>query len=148
MGGGSGVSRGDRNRNARLARLRSLVPVSNAMVGIDLSGRTGPAAGSVSRGGDRAVLDDRHPDARPARSSPPCRAAPAAAAPKWLDLTAFNVGSPNRSIRLSPLPRNQAQQAGRSRARCQAPRVVKRHHEPLTVPRLPGWTTRVGEQPR
>ena len=37
MGNGSGVSRGDRNRNARLARLRSLVPVSNAIVGIDLA---------------------------------------------------------------------------------------------------------------
>jgi transposase len=34
---GSGVSRGDRNRNARLARLRGLVPVSNAIVGIDLA---------------------------------------------------------------------------------------------------------------
>jgi transposase len=28
------LSRGDRNRNARLARLRELVPVSNAIVGI------------------------------------------------------------------------------------------------------------------
>jgi transposase len=34
---GSGVSRGDRNRNARLARLRGLVPVENAIVGIDLA---------------------------------------------------------------------------------------------------------------
>jgi transposase len=34
---GSGVSRGDRNRNARLARLRGLVPVRNAIVGIDLA---------------------------------------------------------------------------------------------------------------
>jgi Transposase len=34
---GSGVSRGDRNRNARLGRLRGLVPVSNAIVGIDLA---------------------------------------------------------------------------------------------------------------
>src|SRR5215471_208232 len=34
---GSGVSRGDRNRNARLARLRALVPLSNAIVGIDLA---------------------------------------------------------------------------------------------------------------
>jgi transposase len=34
---GSGVSRGDRNRNARLARLRELVPVPNAIVGIDLA---------------------------------------------------------------------------------------------------------------
>jgi transposase len=38
MGNGSGVSRGDRNRNARLGRLRALVPVTNAIVGIDLAG--------------------------------------------------------------------------------------------------------------
>ena len=37
MGNGNGVSRGDRNRNARLGRLRALVPVSNAIVGIDLA---------------------------------------------------------------------------------------------------------------
>jgi transposase len=34
---GSGVSRGDRNRNARLARLREAVPLCNAIVGIDLA---------------------------------------------------------------------------------------------------------------
>jgi transposase len=39
MGNASGVSRGDRNRNARLARLRELVPVENAIVGIDLADR-------------------------------------------------------------------------------------------------------------
>src|SRR5512146_40776 len=39
MSKGSGVSRGDRNRNARLERLRTLVPVTNAIVGIDLAGR-------------------------------------------------------------------------------------------------------------
>jgi transposase len=33
------VSRGDRNRNARLERLRRLVPVTNAIAGIDLAGR-------------------------------------------------------------------------------------------------------------
>jgi transposase len=33
----SGVSRGDRNRNARLARLRAAVPVTNAIAGIDLA---------------------------------------------------------------------------------------------------------------
>jgi hypothetical protein len=32
------VSRGDRNRNARLERLRVLVPVTNAIAGIDLAG--------------------------------------------------------------------------------------------------------------
>ena len=37
MNNGNGVSRGDRNRNARLARLRELVPVANAIVGIDLA---------------------------------------------------------------------------------------------------------------
>jgi transposase len=38
MGNGSGVSRGDRNRNARLERLRALVAVTNAIVGIVLAG--------------------------------------------------------------------------------------------------------------
>jgi transposase len=37
VGNGSGVSRGDRNRNARLERLRVLVPVDNAIVGTDLA---------------------------------------------------------------------------------------------------------------
>jgi transposase len=37
MGNASGVSRGDRNRNARLARLRALVPLDNAIVGLDLA---------------------------------------------------------------------------------------------------------------
>ena len=37
MSNGSGLSRGDRNRNARLARLRELVPHANAIVGIDLA---------------------------------------------------------------------------------------------------------------
>jgi transposase len=37
MGNASGVSRGERNRNARLARLRALVPLENAIVGIDLA---------------------------------------------------------------------------------------------------------------
>ena len=39
MSNGSGVSRGDRNRNARLERLREAVPTRNAIVGIDLAGR-------------------------------------------------------------------------------------------------------------
>jgi transposase len=39
VGNGSGVSRGDRNRNARLARLRMLVPSVNAIFGIDLADR-------------------------------------------------------------------------------------------------------------
>ena len=39
MNNGSGVSRGDRNRNARLSRLREAVPVGSAIVGIDLADR-------------------------------------------------------------------------------------------------------------
>jgi transposase len=39
MVNGNGVSRGDRNRNARLVRLRELVPLENAIVGIDLADR-------------------------------------------------------------------------------------------------------------
>src|SRR3954469_18411349 len=39
MNNGSGVSRGDRNRNARLSRLRAAVPTTNAIVGIDLADR-------------------------------------------------------------------------------------------------------------
>jgi len=37
MSDGIGLSRGDRNRNARLARLRVLLPPGNAIVGIDLA---------------------------------------------------------------------------------------------------------------
>ena len=37
MNHGNGVSRGDRNRNARLARLRTQVPFDHAIVGIDLA---------------------------------------------------------------------------------------------------------------
>jgi transposase len=33
----TGLSRGDRNRNARLARIRQLLPLQNAIVGIDLA---------------------------------------------------------------------------------------------------------------
>jgi transposase len=57
MGNGSGVSRGDRDRNARLRRLRALVPVTNAIVGIDLAGRkqmvvvTGHDSKVIARGG-------------------------------------------------------------------------------------------------
>lgn len=36
MGKASGLTRGDKRRNERLSRLRSLVPVGNAIVGVDL----------------------------------------------------------------------------------------------------------------
>lgn len=35
MSEGNGLSRGGRNRNRRLARLREVVPASNAIVGIN-----------------------------------------------------------------------------------------------------------------
>ena len=37
MSDGSGLSRGDRNRNARLARLRRPLPYDHAIAGIDLA---------------------------------------------------------------------------------------------------------------
>ena len=49
MTNGNGVSRGDRNRNARLARLRELVPVSNAIVGIDLADQQADGGGQRPR---------------------------------------------------------------------------------------------------
>ena len=39
MNNGNGVSRGDRNRNARLKKLRAAVPTTHAIVGIDLAER-------------------------------------------------------------------------------------------------------------
>jgi len=36
MSKGSGITRGDRRRNARKARLRALVPHENAVAGLDL----------------------------------------------------------------------------------------------------------------
>ena len=39
VGQGSGLSRGDKRRNAKLAELRRLVPLENAIVGIDLADR-------------------------------------------------------------------------------------------------------------
>jgi hypothetical protein len=78
MTNGRDVPRGDRNRNARLSRFRELVPVSNAIVGIDLAdckqmvvvtdhdskvvARKRSAAGLGSRGG--VGLGDR-PGRRP-----------------------------------------------------------------------------------
>jgi transposase len=57
----SGLSRGDRNRNARLARLRELVPLSNAIVGIDLADDTQAA---VVTDHDSRVIARRRVSAR------------------------------------------------------------------------------------
>jgi transposase len=61
VGNGSGLSGGDRNRNARLARLRELVPLSNAIVGIDLADDTQAA---VVTDHDSRVLARRRVSAR------------------------------------------------------------------------------------
>ncbi len=61
MSNGSGLSRGDRNRNARLARLRELVPLSNAIVGIDLADGTQAA---VVTDHDSRVIARRRVSAR------------------------------------------------------------------------------------
>jgi hypothetical protein len=53
MGNGNGVSRGDRNRNARLGRLRALVAVSNAIVG---SSRTFIDRCSQKRGRETSAI--------------------------------------------------------------------------------------------
>src|SRR5690349_17769821 len=58
---GSGLSRGDRNRNARLARLRELVPLGNAIVGIDLADDTQAA---VVTDHDSRVIARRRVSAR------------------------------------------------------------------------------------
>jgi transposase len=59
---GSGVSRGDRRRNARLAELRLLVPRENAIVGIDLAEN------------NQAVVVTDHDSKVLARRSPRCKA--------------------------------------------------------------------------
>jgi transposase len=61
VGNGSGLSRGDRNRNARLARLRELVPVHHAIVGIDLADNTQAA---VVTDHDSRVIARRRVSAR------------------------------------------------------------------------------------
>ena len=55
MTNGNGVSRGDRNRNSRLARLRQLVPVSNAIVGGSARVTGAPRTSAVSDSAGDAV---------------------------------------------------------------------------------------------
>ena len=62
MSKGSGVSRGDRRRNARLAELRLLVPRQNAIVGIDLAED------------NQALVVTDHDSKVLARRSPRCKA--------------------------------------------------------------------------
>ncbi|MDT7745107.1 MAG: hypothetical protein QOE59_4185, partial [Actinomycetota bacterium] len=44
MSKATGLTRGDRNRNRRLERLRTLVPRTNAVLGIDLADKKQAAA--------------------------------------------------------------------------------------------------------
>jgi transposase len=58
MGKGSGITRGDRRRNARKARLRALVPACNAVAGLDLGEKRQALAVT---GADGLVLARRSP---------------------------------------------------------------------------------------
>jgi transposase len=58
MGKGSGITRGDRRRNAKKARLRVLVPRQNAVAGLDLGEKRQALAVT---GGDGQVLARRSP---------------------------------------------------------------------------------------
>jgi transposase len=78
----SGVSRGDRNRNARLVRLRALVPVSNAIVGIDLADAK------------QMVVVTDHDSKVLARRTFRCRAWDLGAALDWAAARAAGTGSP------------------------------------------------------
>ena len=82
MSNGSGVSGGDRNRNARLSRLRQAVAVGNAVVGIDLADRK-----------QMVVVTDR--DWRVlARRTFRCKAWDLGAALEWAADRAARAGSP------------------------------------------------------
>ena len=70
MNNANGVSRGDRNRNARLSRLRELVPTANAIVGIDLADKKQMV---VVTDHDSKVLARRPAGQRGRHSSPTSR---------------------------------------------------------------------------
>jgi transposase len=61
MSKGSGITRGDRRRNAKKARLRALVPHENAVAGLDLGEKRQALAVT---GADGQVLARRSPQAR------------------------------------------------------------------------------------
>ena len=90
MGNGSGVSRGDRNRNARLERLRVLVPVSNAIAGIGLAGVRQMV---VVTGHDSKVI---------ARRVFRCRAWDLGAALDWAGERAAAAGWPGVTVSCEP----------------------------------------------
>jgi hypothetical protein len=87
---GSGISRGDRNRNARLGRLRELVPVTNAIVGIDLAGKK-----------QMAVVTD-HDSKVLARRTFRCRAWDLGAALDWAGQQAASKGFTGATVSCEP----------------------------------------------
>ena len=90
MSNASGVSRGDRNRNLRLARLRELVPASNAIVGIDLADRT------------QTVVVTDHDSRVLARRTFRCRAWDLAAALDWAAGKATRAGYAGVTVACEP----------------------------------------------
>jgi transposase len=90
MGNGSGVSRGDRNRNARLARLRVLVPATNAIVGIDLADRK------------QMVVVTDHDSKVLARKTFRCHAWDLGAALDWASKQAFRKGFAGGTVACEP----------------------------------------------
>jgi transposase len=90
VGNGSGVSRGDRNRNARLARLRVLVPAANAIVGIDLADHK------------QMVVVTDHDSKVLARKTFRCRAWDLGAALDWAGKQASSKGFVNVTVACEP----------------------------------------------
>ena len=86
----SGVSRGDRNRNARLVRLRVLVPVANAVAGIDLAG------------GKQMVVVTDHDSIVFARRTFRCRAWDLGAALDWAAARAAAAGFAGVTVSCEP----------------------------------------------
>ena len=71
MDNGSGVSRGDRNCNAKLARLRELVPVTNAIAGVDLADNRQMVVVCDHDSSSPSRCRSRHRDRRTAGVPPP-----------------------------------------------------------------------------
>ena len=90
MSNGSGISRGDRNRNARLGRLRELVPVTNAIVGIDLADKK------------QMVVVTDHDSRVLARRTFRCRAWDLGAALDWAGSQAASRGFAGATVSCEP----------------------------------------------
>ena len=90
MSNGSGVSRGDRNRNERLAQLREAVPISNAIVGIDLADRK------------QVVVVTDHDSRVLARRTFRCKAWELAAALDWASDRAARAGFAGVTVACEP----------------------------------------------